>query len=110
MQKSESIVRYTAAEIDEKLRRGEDQTDEAWVESLTEQQLEASIDPSDEADFDWDHVSVTIPDPKQQLTVRFDGDVIEWFKAQGPGYQTRMNAVLRSYVDEQKRKRQTATN
>jgi uncharacterized protein (DUF4415 family) len=35
------------------------------------------------------------------LTVRFDADVIEWFKAQGPGYQTRMNAVLRAYVDEQ---------
>ena len=36
---------------------------------------------------------------KQQLTLRFDPDIIEWFKAQGKGYQSRMNAVLRAYVD-----------
>ncbi|MBA3416794.1 MAG: BrnA antitoxin family protein [Chloroflexia bacterium] len=42
-----------------------------------------------------------IPGPKPQLTVRFDRDLIEWFKAQGAGYQTRMNAVLRSYVAAQ---------
>lgn len=37
------------------------------------------------------------------MTVRFDADVIDRFKAQGAGYQTRMNAVLRSYVEAQKR-------
>ncbi len=36
---------------------------------------------------------------KQQLTLRFDADVVAWFKAQGKGYQTRMNAVLRSYYE-----------
>lgn len=33
------------------------------------------------------------------LRQTFDQDVLEWFKAQGPGYQTRMNAVLRAYPD-----------
>jgi uncharacterized protein (DUF4415 family) len=41
---------------------------------------------------------VTPAERKQQMTIRIDGDVIEWFKAQGKGYQTHMNAVLREYV------------
>ena len=103
MQKSERIVRYTADELDEMLRRGEDQTDWARVDALTEEELEASIDHEEEGEFDWSTVQVGIPGPKRQLTVRFDADVIDWFKAQGTGYQTRMNAVLRSYVEAQKR-------
>lgn len=48
----------------------------------------------------WAGANVVFPDaPKQQLTVRFDADVVEWFKAQGRGYQTRMNAVLRSFYE-----------
>jgi uncharacterized protein (DUF4415 family) len=34
---------------------------------------------------------------KTQIALRVDNDVLEWFKAQGPGYQTRMNAVLREF-------------
>jgi uncharacterized protein (DUF4415 family) len=40
------------------------------------------------------------PVTKRQLTLRLDSDVIEWFKQQGHGYQTRMNALLRAYMDE----------
>jgi hypothetical protein len=37
--------------------------------------------------------------PKAQITLRVDGDVLAWFKAQGRGYQTRINALLRAYMD-----------
>lgn len=37
--------------------------------------------------------------PKALLSLRIDADVIEWFKAQGPGYQSRMNALLRAYME-----------
>lgn len=37
--------------------------------------------------------------PKAAISLRVEQDVLEWFKAQGPGYQTRMNAVLRAYRD-----------
>ena len=37
--------------------------------------------------------------PKAQLTVRFDADIVDWFRKQGRGYQTRMNAVLRAYME-----------
>ena len=37
--------------------------------------------------------------PKASISLRLDADVVAWFKAQGPGYQTRMNAVLRAFKD-----------
>jgi uncharacterized protein (DUF4415 family) len=41
--------------------------------------------------------------PKKQMTVRFDSDVVDWFRAKGRGYQTHMNAVLREYVKAQRK-------
>ena len=61
--------------------------------------------PSMGADF-WATAKVVHPGgPKERLTVRFDHDVVAWFKSQGRGYQTRMNAVLRSYFEAQKNDR-----
>jgi uncharacterized protein (DUF4415 family) len=37
--------------------------------------------------------------PKASISLRVDHDVLEWFKAQGPGYQTRINTVLRAFRD-----------
>jgi len=39
------------------------------------------------------------PTPKTSIALRVDTDVLEWFKSKGPGYQTRMNAVLRAFRD-----------
>jgi uncharacterized protein (DUF4415 family) len=36
---------------------------------------------------------------KAAISLRLDADVLDWFKAQGPGYQTRINAVLRAYKE-----------
>ncbi len=110
MQKSKVIVRCAADELDEMLRRGEDQTDWARVDAMSEEEREAAIDHDDEGTFDWSTTQVGIPGPKQQLIVRFDRDVIEWFKAQGAGYQMRMNAVLKSFVDAQKQKETSTTS
>ena len=40
---------------------------------------------------------------KKQLTLRIDSDVVEWYQKQGPGYQTRINALLRAYMKEHQR-------
>ncbi|KAA6461273.1 hypothetical protein DYQ86_11185 [Acidobacteria bacterium AB60] len=37
---------------------------------------------------------------KKPVSLRVDADVLDWFQRQGSGYQTRMNAVLRAYVEE----------
>lgn len=51
----------------------------------------------------WNKAKVIYPEGiKQQLTVRLDADMVEWFKHKGRGYQTRMNAVLRSYYEAHK--------
>lgn len=41
---------------------------------------------------------------KKQLTLRVDNDVVEWYQKQGPGYQTRINSLLRAYMEEHRRK------
>jgi hypothetical protein len=64
MQKQEHTVRYTADELDERLRRGESQTDWARVDAMTEEELEPSIDKDEEGEFDWSTVRVGIPQPK----------------------------------------------
>jgi uncharacterized protein (DUF4415 family) len=40
---------------------------------------------------------------KKQLTLRIDSDVVEWYQKQGPGYQTRINSLLRAYMREHQR-------
>ena len=39
------------------------------------------------------------PKPKKAVSIRLDEDILKWFRRQGRGYQTRMNAVLRAYVE-----------
>jgi len=48
-------------------------------------------------------VQCSIPGPQQRFTLSLDQGVIDWFPAQGIGYRAKMNAVLRSYVDSQKK-------
>ncbi len=104
MEKDEHIVRYTAEEIDAMIERGEDQSDFERVASLTEEELEASIDIEEEGVPDWSTIYVGLPPTKHQVTLRLDPIVLDHFKAEGPGYQTRINAVLRSYVEAQQKK------
>jgi uncharacterized protein (DUF4415 family) len=100
MRRNGNIVSYTDDEIKEMIARGEDKTDWERVKNLTSEEIEASIDFEDEGEFDWSTAMPGLPQltPKQQVTVRFDRDIIDWFKAQGSGYQTKMNAVLRSFM------------
>ncbi len=105
MRKKENIVRYTSEEIDEMLRRGEDRTDWEKVRAMTGADLErlAKDDPDEQGPWsgDW---QPGIPLPKRHLNLRIDADIVEWFKAKGPRYQTRMNAVLRAYIEAEQRK------
>jgi len=49
------------------------------------------------ADF-WDTAALVVPGAKKAISLRVDEEVLTWFRKSGPRYQTRMNAVLRSYV------------
>lgn len=54
---------------------------------------------------DWANLKVAWPQPKQAISLRIDQDILSWFRDGGPGYQTRMNAVLRAFVDAQQGRR-----
>lgn len=63
---------------------------------------ESAIDTSDIAELDasfWETAQLVKPLTKQAISLRVDRDVLDWFKSQGKGYQSLMNAVLRSYVE-----------
>lgn len=102
MTKGEDIRRYSATDLREARARGEDRTDWARLRAMTEEELEASIasDPDwQDIPRDWYKDAVPVdPTDKKLLSLRIDQDIIDWFKHQGPGYQTRMNAVLRAYM------------
>lgn len=61
-----------------------------------------SVDFSDipelTADF-WRRAKVVRPPQKLALSVRLDSDVLQWLRKQGRGYQSLMNAILRSYME-----------
>jgi uncharacterized protein (DUF4415 family) len=46
--------------------------------------------------------TLRLPQPKSSISIRLDPDILDWFKRQGRGYQTRINAVLRMYVAAQR--------
>ncbi|HET7412340.1 MAG TPA: BrnA antitoxin family protein [Pararhizobium sp.] len=54
--------------------------------------------PTLDADF-WAHARIVEPRGKKSVHLRVDADVLDFFKAQGKGHLTRMNAVLKAYAD-----------
>ena len=90
-----TIVRYESFEdVPKPLKRSKVQSD-AEIEAAVAADPDAA--PLADAAF-WRDAKVVMPEGKEKVTLRVDRDVLRWFKAQGRGYQSRMNAVLRSYV------------
>jgi uncharacterized protein (DUF4415 family) len=91
MKKKHTMARHSLSEIDAMRARGLDRTraNAPRAESLGE-------------DF-WKSACVAMPPGKTSVHLRLDSDVVEWFKSHGKGHLTRMNAVLRAYVEAQKR-------
>ena len=103
MARKEPIVRHTDEELRAMQARGESKSDWNAAAVLTQAEIEAAIaTDSDEAGMvvDWAQASVELPEPKAVLNMRVDRDVLEFFRRQGKGYQTKINAVLRSYVEQ----------
>ena len=96
MPKRGHFVRYSADE----LAKLESETDWAKVDTTTREEVEqqAEVDDGPLAGGWDDTVVLGIPGPKRGVYLRLDPDVLDWFRAHGPGYQTRINAVLRAFV------------
>ena len=87
-----------------------DRTDLKRLDDLTDEEIEQA------AQFDADtlllgecdmaSLEVVVPERKQAISLRVDPDVLAYFKSFDKGYQTRMNAVLRTYMQAQQRRKQ----
>ena len=106
-----NIVRYSADEIRRMAAAGESKSDWARVDAMTDEEIEAQMrDDPDWADFmdiDWSKATIVCPVPKNPVSIRLDADVLDFFKATGKGYQTRINAVLRHFMQETLKNKKT---
>jgi uncharacterized protein (DUF4415 family) len=92
MKKAATIVRRSLSEVNEIRRRGEDP-------------LNPNAPASEFLGVDfWKNAKVVMPHERGKTSVhlRLDSDVVDWFRHHGKGHLTRMNAVLRAYVEAQK--------
>ena len=100
----ERITRVTLAQA----RKMKSLTDWDRVRSMSEEEIERNA--AEDADNppwteeEWARARVVFPQGKAPVTLRLDKDVIAWFKSQGRGYQTRINAVLRAFVEAHKQR------
>ena len=81
------------------------------VDALTDEEIEAAVRKDPDAvplDFDWSEAVLVIPPKKKAISIRVDEDVLDYFKQQGSGYQRRMNAVLRSYMQQTRKSKKRA--
>jgi uncharacterized protein (DUF4415 family) len=84
--------------------KAEPKTDWRRLRSMTDDEIRAAIvddpdtRPTDEA-F-WKEARVVMPRRKETVTMRLDADLLDWFRSER-GYQTRINAILRAYMNAQ---------
>jgi uncharacterized protein (DUF4415 family) len=100
MKKDKNIKSYTAAEL--KAKRGKSRSDLDKVDAMSDEELERLVaEDEDERGIepDWARAKLVLPRPKQSVHLRLEQDVIDFFKARGKGHISRMQAVLRAYVD-----------
>ena len=100
-----NMVRYTVEELAAKRQRGETRTDWAKVDATTPEEVERqAAEDGDVLPEGWEKtVILGLPPPKKAVNLRIDADVLDWFKRTGKGYQTRINHVLRTFVESRKR-------
>ncbi|MGQ0685797.1 BrnA antitoxin family protein [Bradyrhizobium sp.] len=92
--------------------RRKGKTDWAHFDAMTDAEIEAAIaDDPDWAEFkdiDWSDAVLVMPARKKAISIRVDEDVLDFFKKEGGGYQRRINAVLRSYMQQKTKPKKRA--
>lgn len=98
------ITRVSAAQA----RGMKDRTDWKRVDAQTDADIKRAVaaDPDTRlVDADWfKRARLVMPQAKEMVSLRLDQEVLDWFRKTGKGYQTRINAVLRAFVEAQSAK------
>jgi uncharacterized protein (DUF4415 family) len=86
--------------------RAKGKTNWAKVAATPDRAIKFTKDAPQTTPEDWAHAvahrGLPLPSRKAQIALRVDEDVLAWFRSQGAGYQTRMNAVLKAFRDAHK--------
>jgi uncharacterized protein (DUF4415 family) len=72
-------------------------TDWERLTTMPDTEIDISESPELGSSF-FSNAILRLPKPKRPVSVRLDDDVVQWFKGQGKGYQTKISAVLRLYI------------
>jgi uncharacterized protein (DUF4415 family) len=73
-------------------------TNWARIDALKDREIDISDIPVQGTTF-FKRAVLRLPEPKTAVTIRLDRQVLDWFKAKGLSYQTRINALLRAYME-----------
>ena len=91
--------------------RRKGKTDWARVDALTDEEIAKAVANDPDAapiDIDWSDAILVMPSKKKAISIRVDEDVLDFFKKEGDGYQRRINAVLRSYMQQKAKPKKRA--
>src|SRR3984893_9904197 len=86
-------------------------TDWEYLDRVTDDEIAAAVASDPDAaplDVDWSEAVLVVPANKKAISIRIDQDVLDYFKQEGAFYQRRINAVLRSYVEQKQKRRKRA--
>ena len=106
MKKDRRTVRHASADLTAMVERGASESDWDAVKALSDADVEAAVaTDADEAEttIDWSKAVFHPESRKKTMTMRLDADVLAFFKDQGRGYQTKINAILRAYMDHSRK-------
>jgi uncharacterized protein (DUF4415 family) len=95
-ERDDTITHVTADEA----RRMKGKTDFARLDAMTDADIAKAVADDPDAvplDVDWTQARLDVSPGKEVVTLRLDRDLLDWFREQGRGYQTRINAVLRAF-------------
>ena len=68
------------------------------IEAMKDEDIDCTDIPEAGPEF-WANAKLRMPQTKKGVYLRLDPDILDWLKAQGPGYQTKINAILRTYME-----------
>ena len=83
------------------------ETNYARLDAMTDEDIARAVAEDPDAcpvDLDWSDASLVVSPRLRPAVLFVDDDVLDWFRQSGDGYKDRMNAVLRAYMEAQRRK------
>lgn len=102
---------YVIQHPDGTLERRKSGTDWTRVDAFTDEDIAEAVRNDPDAapiDIDWSNAVLVVPPKKKAISIRIDEDVLDYFRKGGDGYQKRINAVLRSFMNQTRKPRKRA--